>query len=111
MSLEDYVEQNKEEFEVSSEEIDSDTWLIYRDNQGICVTHKEHREDLEGLKFRYTTFQQLKDELNSLAEVEESCETYIDKQPEGEPEHIMYDRSFEDGWIQSPLMYSPDSRR
>jgi len=111
MSLEDYIEQNQQDFELSADEVYQNTWMVYKENRGVCVAHIEDDETLEGLEFVYSTFQELKNELEEIVVDEGRYKAFVDENSDGGARHAIYDSEKPEVFVKSDQMYSLHSRR
>lgn len=112
LPLEDYIEQNQDQFNLSAGEVSQDTWIVYNEDQNVRVAHREDKDDLDGLEFVYNTFQQLKNELEEIVDDGGRYTHFKDQNSEGEPQHTIYDKeNNQEAWIQSTEMYSLGSNR
>ena len=111
LPLEEYIQLNKDLFDVSPDLVENNTWIVYTEENEIHVSHQEGRDDLEGRQFAYSTFQQLKDELEELSEDRGRYRSYVDDEPVKEPQNIIYDSENHEAWLESSEIHSLYSMR
>jgi hypothetical protein len=112
LPLEEYIHQKQDQIDLSTDDISQETWIIYEEDENIRVTHREDRNNLEGLEFVYNDFQQLEKELEELNSDEGRYKHFKDNNSEGDPRHTIYDsQNHEQEWIQSTEMLSLQSER